>query len=788
MPFMPFVLSRLHARLRQLLREDLKQWVMSSPLLYDKLWQNRRMRRLRRRINLRMIIGMGIVLTALFLQFTPNQTVRAVMDRIEGVIYNLRFYMTLEAETKEGAQPPGHRIVIVDVDEKTLEAEGRWPWRRDKIGLLVDKLQQAGIGVIAFDIVFAEPQRNPMHAVLELLEPGQGAADELPGRLEEWIHRLDYDRLFAESIADAPVVLGMLLQGDETVQSGRLPLPTVEMPPEHLDRLLVFRLAGFTSALPSLQDAAASVGFINVKQDIDGPIRRSQLLLRVKDHLLGSLDVETLRVYFDKPVGLDLNLNEATGALEVKGLWFGDDHFVPTDQHGQILVPYRGGARSFPYISATDVLNDRVPRSELEGAIALVGTSALGLVDLRTTPLQASYPGVEVHANILAGMLHPEWLYRTPELADFILLGYLIALGLVLTVLMPRLTALQLIVGSLAAVFVSITVNVLLWTQLHWNQPLATDLMLVVMLALYNFSSSYLREYSQRQVIRGFFNQYVPPAHIDAMLSDPDTYHMEGERREITVMFSDIRSFTSISERLEADQLKNLLNRYFTPVTKAIFDNQGTVDKYVGDMVMAFWGAPIDDERHAENALATSLEMLRITDRLNEEFRQDRLPEIRIGVGLNTGQMNVGDMGSEYRRAYTVLGDAVNLGSRLEGLTKFYGVNILLSEHTAGQCPSYVFRPIDRVIVKGKTKSVQIYEPIGEAGALDGDELDELERYRAAYGVYLARRWDDAREAFEELRHRRERGVYRVYLARIADYAEEAPDGDWQGEFAHIAK
>ena len=746
------------------------------------------LRRLGRRVNLRVTIGMGIVLFALLLQFTPNQTVRAVMDRVEGVIYNLRFLLSLESETQGGAQPPGHRIVIIDIDEKTLEAEGRWPWRRDKIGRLVDQLQIAGVGAIAFDIVFAEPQRNPMEAVLELLDPGQESIDELPGRLKDWTYRLDYDRLFAESISDAPVVLGMLLQTDATVRAGRLPLPTVEMPPEHLERLPVFHMPGFTSALPSLQDAAASVGFINVQQDIDGLIRRSQLLMRHENHLLGSLDVETLRVYLNQPVGLDLNLNESSGLLEIKGLWFGSEHFVPTDHHGQILVPYRGGERSFPYISATDVLNDRVPKEQLDGAIALVGTSALGLVDLRTTPLQASYPGVEVHANILAGMLHPEWLYQTSELADFILLAYLLTLGLILTVVMPRLNALQLIIGSLAAVFLSVALNAFFWTELHWDQPLATDLMLVVMLALYNFSSSYLREYSQRQVIRGFFDQYVPPAHIDAMLSDPDSCSTEGERREITVMFSDIRSFTSISESLEADQLKRLLNRYFTPITKAIFDNQGTVDKYVGDMVMAFWGAPLTDESHAKNALATSLDMLRITDRLNVEFEKDGLPEIRIGIGMNTGPMNVGDMGSEYRRAYTVLGDAVNMGSRLEGLTKFYGVSILLSEHTVEQCADFVFRPVDRVIVKGKTKSVRIYEPVCQTGDLDAEDAAELERYQGAYDSYLAQRWDDAKKAFEELRENHGRGIYRIYLERIAGYIQEPPPDGWLGEFEHTAK
>ncbi len=752
--------------------------------------KTRVLRFFKRHLNLRIIIGLGIVTFALFLQFTPSKPVRAVMDRIEAVIYDLRFLLTLASQTQEEIQPPGHKIVIIDIDERSLAAEGRWPWRRDKIGRIVDKLQAAGVGVVTFDIVFAEPQRNPIHAVRELIHSDQQTAGAPPEQLADWERRLDFDRLFAESIGAAPVVLGMLLQNEASLRIGQLPLPVEDVPMSTalLDRVSVYRLPGFTSVLPKLLEQASGAGFINVQQDLDGSVRRSQLLLRSGDSLLGSLDVETLRVYLQQPVRPRLIENQVTGVLEIQGLEFGEDHFVPTDQYGQILVPYRGGAYSFPYISATDVLHDRVDPSEIKGAIALVGTSALGLVDLRTIPLQPAYPGVEVHANIVAGMLHTEWLHRTPLLVNFILLVYLIGLGLILTVALPRLDALQLIIGSVAAIFVSIAINVLLWTQLHWNQPLATDLMLVVMLAMYNFSSSYLREYSQRQTIRGFFDQYVPPAHIDAMLSDPDIYNMEGERREITVMFSDIRGFTSISERLTAEQLKNLLNRYFTPITKAIFDHQGTVDKYVGDMVMAFWGAPLTDEAHANNALVTALEMLRVTERLNVEFEAEGLPEIRIGVGLNTGPMSVGDMGSEYRRAYTVLGDAVNMGSRLEALTKFYGVSALLSEATAAQCPDYTFRPIDRVIVKGKTESVQIYEPIGPSDAVDAEDTSELAEYEAAYALYLSRDWDGAHDALERLCERQERGIYRVYLSRIAEYRQQAPPEGWHGEYTHTSK
>lgn len=285
------------------------------------------------------------------------------------------------------------------------------------------------------------------------------------------------------------------------------------------------------------------------------------------------------------------------------------------------------------------------------------------------------------------------------------------------------------------------------------------------------------------------FDQYVPPAHIDRMMNDPSAYQFEGEQKELTVLFSDIRSFTNISESLSAAELKAFLNNYFTPITKIIFDNEGTIDKYVGDMVMAFWGAPVDDKKHAYHAVLTALKMQQMTQQLRQEFSAKGWPAVEIGVGLNTGPMNVGDMGSSYRRAYTVLGDAVNLGSRLESITKFYGAKILIGEHTHAQAPEFVYRYVDRIQVKGKNEPVRVYEPLCLKTELTPELEHELSQYEKAHQLYMQQQWQAASGAYQQLiADYPEQKLYQVYKDRIADLSTTDLPEDWDGVFRHTQK
>jgi adenylate cyclase len=331
--------------------------------------------------------------------------------------------------------------------------------------------------------------------------------------------------------------------------------------------------------------------------------------------------------------------------------------------------------------------------------------------------------------------------------------------------------------------------NYWLWLHQGISLMLTTSLLLIFLVGMYNLSLGFFKANSQKKMIKSIFDQYVPPAHIDKMLADPDSVNLDGERKVMTVLFSDIRSFTSISESLSASELKNLLNKYFNPITKSIFDHKGTIDKYVGDMVMAFWGAPLDDPQHAENALNAALDMQVITERLRGEFKNVGLPEIHVGIGLNTGSMSVGDMGSEYRRSYTVLGDAVNLGARLESLTKFYGVECLVSENTKEHCPSHVFRFIDRVKVKGKSEAITIYEPLNKQQLASTTLESESHLYQQAYQYYLDQDWSAAEQSFTKLMSEfTERKIYQIYLTRLSTLKEQPSTGKWDGVFTHTDK
>jgi len=339
------------------------------------------------------------------------------------------------------------------------------------------------------------------------------------------------------------------------------------------------------------------------------------------------------------------------------------------------------------------------------------------------------------------------------------------------------------------AMLLAVAGNFYLWNKLNLDLPLAAIILLVVVLTMLNLGYGFLRENASRKLLKGMFDQYVPPAHIDRMMSDPSAYQFEGEQKELTVLFSDIRSFTNISETLSAAELKGFLNSYFTPITQIIFDNEGTIDKYVGDMVMAFWGAPIDDERHAYHAVLTALKMQQMTQRLRDEFSKKGWPAVEIGVGLNSGPMNVGDMGSSYRRAYTVLGDSVNLGSRLESITKFYGAKILLGEHTQALAPEFIYRYVDRIQVKGKNEPVRVYEPLCLQKDMTSALSAELTQYEAAHQLYMEQQWDAAAAAFSELiQSYPEQKLYQVYKDRVADLRQENLPHDWDGVFRHTQK
>ncbi len=362
-------------------------------------------------------------------------------------------------------------------------------------------------------------------------------------------------------------------------------------------------------------------------------------------------------------------------------------------------------------------------------------------------------------------------------------------IGLFLALVYPLLGPALLMLSSLAFTLGIVALNFKLWVDYKLDVPVVVLVFLILLITAINLTYGFLKEGINRRMIKSMFDQYVPPEHINAMLDDPDNYNFEGENKELSVLFSDIRGFTSISEKLSAADLKTLLNEFFTPITGIIFDNKGTIDKYVGDMVMAFWGAPLGDPDHRRHAVISALQMLEKKEALKAEFRKKGLPEVNIGVGINSGFMNVGDMGSTYRRSYTVLGDAVNLGSRLESITKFYGVKLLIGEETYDHIEGFLCRLVDKVQVKGKEEPIRIYEPLCLTSDASDELIDQVEEYHVAHDYYLQQNWQKAESCFRKLHENDpDKLLYSVYLERIENLQTQELSSDWDGTFKHTAK
>ena len=513
-------------------------------------------------------------------------------------------------------------------------------------------------------------------------------------------------------------------------------------------------------------------------------------MLNYGNKLYPSLALEVARVYTlsDK---IEAVSKTTDGISWLQGLTFGK-HLIPTNEKGQVLIPFKGKRYSFPYISATDVLERRVGAKQLDGAIAFVGTSALGLADLRTTSVGVQYPGVEVHANIFESLMHPEILPYEPDTTLAIIFTLLCLTGIILALAMANQGPIVILVLSLFSLALHISLNWYLWIEMHISLPLFQVLLLVILLSLYYGTSGFVKENSKRKQIKSMFDQYVPPAYIDKLLRSEKNLALKSERRIMTVLFADIRDFTTLSEQFTAEELSHFMQQYLTEVTGIIFNNQGTIDKYVGDMVMAFWNAPLDDEKHSYHAVTTALAMIKATEQLTIEFKDKGWPAVTIGVGVSTGEMNVGDMGSTYRKAYTVLGDAVNLGSRIESLTKYYGVDILINEEACQEVTKegLLCRQIDKIKVKGKHEAVNVYQPVGLENEISPEIKPLLQLHQQAMLNYFAGNWQQAEDMFCQLQQTSllSTKLYDIYINRLQSLNSSVAHESWDGVFSHSEK
>jgi len=723
--------------------------------------------------------------------------------------------------------PVDPRIVIVDIDQHSQEVLGKWPFSRTYFAKLLDVLHEDGAGVAAFDIVFSKPDETaaPIRALLADFEAKKKQGEAVDPRLIEEVQKIaaayDADQKFAAAIQRfGGVVLGNFFLYTEsdlrglsqktldnyadqiafysfpsvrplrpaTGKADRINLIKLFEPDRLLPRGAVANMDLFTSAL---SEESSSTGFFNIYPDVDGVVRESNLIVaygRSKDFndwdIYPSLDVQTVRSYFRLPNDQVVLEYGPVGAYRVV---FGNSARVRTDALGRVVINYHGPGYTYPHYSFADVVNGKLPPGRFRDKIVLVGATATGIGDLRTTPYGGlDFPGVEIHANVIDNMLHGNFLLRgaKQQLCDAILiLLFGIPLGIAMALVPPRWMWFGI---ALLAPLIAVDYAAFLhdW-WLNFTIPAMTLTSNVLLVSLYRA----LFEEKEKRRVRTAFGQYLSPEVIRRLLLNPQL--VEPRKTEITVMFSDIRGFTSISEKLDAQDLALFLNHYLSDMTRIVFARHGTLDKYIGDAVMAFWGAPFEEAGHAERACNSALEMMTRVRELQKQWAAQGKPKLDIGIGLNTGVASVGNMGSSLRYGYTALGDSVNLSSRLEGLNKEYGTHIIVNESTyeATKGADFVFRELDLIRVKGKAQPVTIYELISRKSELSPDLQPLLGAYAGGRALYRERRWAESQRTFQQILDRwPDDGPSRTYWKRCQEYLFDEPPSGWDGVYTMTHK
>ena len=731
-------------------------------------------------------IAIGVALVLLFALNEGEIVQQRFLQQVELWAYDARLRLFMPNK-------PESRIVILDIDEKSLNAEGRWPWSRDKLAVMVHQLfERYHVRTLGFDVAFPEKDTSSGLQSLEQLAAGslKGNA-EFQSFMEQARKSLDYDQLFAEEIGKYPVVLGFFL-GGKTDKAGVLPRPEFTEETLRGGKNLEFMhhlSTGFSGNLKELQEKSVAAGHLYPALDFDGVTRRVPIYMKFGDGYFESLALAMTRTYFDNaPAKARVTLPKYGNLASLSSVEVGDKITIPLDERMSTLVPYRGGMGMFRYVSATDVIRGTVPADELKDKIVIVGTSAQGLLDLRATPVREDFPGVEVHANLISGFLDGTIMHK-PDLVLAISVLTVLLIGLPLAIMLPRLSALTATATVGILMLLIVAVNLFAWGQQHFVLNIAAPLTLLAALYLLNMAWGFFMETRSRRLISGLFGTYVPKELVAEMSKNPEEYSMRGESRDMTVLFSDVRDFTSISEGLSPEDLRDMMNAYLTEMTEVIQESRGTIDKYIGDAIMSFWGAPLNDAEHALHGVESALAMQKRIRALDEKFAKRGWPILNIGVGLNCGVMNVGDMGSKFRRAYTVMGDAVNIASRLEGLTKEYGVGILVTADIVKAAQGLVYREVDLVAVKGRTAGIPIYEPIGKVGEVGDTTLQEIDRFHKALGSYRRQRWDEAEEQLKNLSYAApESKLYKLYLKRVAHFKQNSPGPAWNGLWVFTTK
>lgn len=682
-----------------------------------------------------------------------------------------------------GDEAPSGEVVIVDIDEKSLKKIGQWPWPRDLMAVLVEKITEAGASSMGFDMVFPEKDRlAPAFYYQTLQERMPGIfKNAKPEILAD--SRLNFDARFGEALSKAPSCLGYVFTFSGGQPAGDTPFPSasIRITPRGMgfDDLNLIKASGVILNNSDVSQAGTE-GFINVAPDLGGVIHRVPLFITYNNIPYPSMALETVRTGLKLPeIAINVSTQKSNSKNAVLGISL-SDRFIPTDNEGSLAINYRGRPGIFPTFSAVDIINGE-GLYRLKNKFVFIGTSAAGLHDLRSTPFSGSVPGVEIQANVADNILKGDpFIYdRLAEIAltylTIIIGGSL--MGFLLSYTGP-LTSALVGIGAVSIVVVGNFYFYFMQRKLvGMVYPVLVISMMFITITLFKY---FFKDREKRFIFRAF-SQYVSPGVVNQLMLHPENLSLQGEQRNITVFFSDIRNFTGISETMTSSRLAKLLNLYLTAMSNIILEHNGMVDKYIGDAIMAIWNAPHEDRFHAANAIKSALRMKSSLEGLGGQWKELGFPLITAGIGINTGDINVGNFGSEQRFEYTVIGDEVNLASRLEGLNKNYGTDILVSENSmVASGEGIFFRYIDAVRVKGKEKSIRIFEPLCE-GIPPQDLIDEVVAFEAA--VYFYKRMDfvEAGRIVKALNEAKPSRLYMVYLERIAGFISEPPPETWDG-------
>lgn len=694
-------------------------------------------------------------------------------------------FQLIDPRDKKGVRP----VTIVDIDDRSLAKFGQWPWSRTRIADMIINLTSKGAVAIGFDVVFSEADRlNPdlvANQMRYLDDATRAKLRELPSN----------DQILSEAIKHSLVVLGETGQPEVGSELDKtLPFTGVATVGEENAEKFLFEFPGLLRNVPVIENVAAGRGLFSIRTERDGLIRRVPMIMRAQGNIMPSLSLEILRVVTGTPTLLVRTDKTGIRAIRLKGVE------IPTDKNGQLWVHY---ARRDPsiYVSAADVLDNTVPPSKLTGKLVLIGTSAAGLNDLKTTPVSANMPGVEIHAQVLESVLSGAVISQPNYALGVELLAALI-IGILVIIFTPNLGPVRLVLAG--ATFAAILIGTS-WFY-YWRYRYLIDftypLLSTTAIYLTFIFASFVREQRQRKEIRGIFAQYMSPVLVEQMAQSPEKVVLGGEEREMTIMFSDVRGFTTISESYKHDPqgLIVLMNRFLTPLTDVIIEEKGYVDKYMGDAIMAFWNAPLDDAEHQVNACEAAIRMLEKIDVVNREREQEAADgghvyiPLNVGIGLNTGIGVVGNMGSDLKKNYSVLGDSVNLASRLEGQTKEYGFPIIVGSRTAlAAKDKFAILELDFIMVKGKSEPEVIYAIAGREDVMQSGAFQRLRNITIEMlSCYRNRDWQGALDAIERGRRSEDADtlekLFKLYEARIKEFKVNPPPEGWTGAYALLTK